>query len=77
MIIFSQDRRTLVDAHMVTINKNIGGKKDEKYYLIAWAAGIKLDIPTIGKYADEKSAMDELEKIYAAFEAGAKTYSVK
>ena len=77
MIIFAQDRKTLVDATMVTINKNIGGKKDEKYFLIAWSTGIKLDVPTVGKYPDEESAMAELEKIYSAFEAGAKTYKVE
>lgn len=79
MIIFAQDRKTLIDASMVTINKNIGGKKDEKYFLIGWGAGIgsALSTPTLGKYPDEKTAMDELEKIYAAFEAGAATYSIK
>ena len=78
MIIFAQDRKTLIDTNMVTINKNIGGKKDEKYYLVGWGhTPSAMTTPTLGKYADEKSAMDELEKIYAAFESGAKTYCVK
>lgn len=77
MIIFSQDRKTLVDTNMVTVNKNIGGKKDEKYCLVGWATGVRLDVPTLGAYPDEKSAIDELEKICAAFTDGAKTYEIK
>ena len=78
MIIFAQDKKNLVDCVRVSIEKNIGGKKNEKYLLIGWnSMASSLPPPTLGAYADEKTAMDELEKIYAAFESGAKTYSIK
>ena len=54
--------------------KNIGGPKGEKYVLSAnggfGSGGI------LGLYADEKTAIDELEKIYAAMSEGAKTYRI-
>ncbi len=75
MIIFSQDKKRMVDCKKVVVERNIGGGKDAKYVLIAYLSDLGGDI--VGSYPEEKNALDELEKIYAAFEAGAKTYSVK
>ena len=74
MIIFSQDRKSVIDCKIVEVTRNLGGGKESKYVLTASASGF--GVVTVGSYPEEKSAMDELEKIYAAFEAGAKIYKV-
>ena len=77
MIIFSQDRKELVDCCRVTVEKNLGSK-NEKYLIVGWVGAVPtLTTPTLGAYPDKESAMAELEKIYTAFESGAKTYRVE
>lgn len=78
MLIFSYDKKNLVDCARITIEKNIGGKKDEKFFLVGWGIGIgNLSTPTLGKYSDEESAKTELERIYEAFANGANAYQVQ
>ncbi len=78
MLIFSYDKKNLMDCVRVSVEKNLGGKKDEKYFLVGWGMGIgNLSTPTLGKYSDEESAKAELEKIYEAFANGATAYEVK
>ncbi len=77
MIIFAQNKKDLVDCCRVTIERNLGSK-NEKYLIVGWVGAVpSLTTPTLGAYSDEESAMAELEKIYAAFEAGAKVYRVE
>jgi hypothetical protein len=73
MIIMSSDRKNIVDARLVSIQKNFGGAKNEKFFIMArfGSAGV-----VVGRYSDEKSAADELEKIYRAFADGAASYIV-
>lgn len=78
MIIFTQDKKGIVDCARISIEKNLGGKKDEKFLLIGWVSAISnLTTPTLGKYSDEDSAKAELEKIYEAFANGANAYQIK
>ena len=78
MLIFSYDKKNLMDCVRVSIEKNIGGKKDEKFLLIGWGYTVAaLSTPTLGKYPDEESAKAELERIYEAFANGATAYEVK
>ena len=74
MIIFAQDRKSIVDCKIVNITRNLGGGKEAKYILTASASGF--GTVTVGSYPEEKNAMDELEKIYAAFAAGAESSQV-
>ncbi|MDY4588253.1 MAG: hypothetical protein SPD47_07375 [Oscillospiraceae bacterium] len=74
MLIFSQDRKKIVDCFSVTVTRNFGGGKDGKYAIVGTGdLGVSFD-GVLGTYADEKTAMDELEKIFAAFENGEKSY---
>lgn len=78
MLIFSYDKKSLIDCARISVEKNLGGKKDEKFFLVGWGLGIaNLATPTLGKYPDEESAKAELEKIYEAFANGATAYEVK
>ena len=76
MLCFSRDRKNIIDCVSLGITKNFGGKKDEKY-AIAGTAGFGSEIGFNGVMAffpDEKSAMDELEKVFNAFAEGATSY---
>ncbi len=77
MIILAQDRKHLVDCKVVSVEKNFGGKKDEKYSIQGQCGEAGLMAFNLGSYPDEKTAVDELEKIYTAFAEGAKTYMIK
>ncbi len=71
MIIFSQDRKKIVDCVTVYVTRNYGGGKDGKFCMVGSSG---LGTALLAAYPDEKTAMDELEKIFAAFESGAKVY---
>lgn len=76
MIIFSKDKKLLADCVMVNVTRNLGGGKDGKYILSGSAGFSTGGTQVLAAYADEKSAMDDLEKIYAAFSAGEKAYKL-
>lgn len=75
MIIMSRDRKTiLAKIKSIQVTKNFGGPKDGKYILVAnggFGEGVVL-----AQYAEEKNAVDELEKIYSAIADGAAAYRV-
>lgn len=74
MLIFSQDRKKVVDCVTVYVTRNFGGGKEGKYVLVGSGGfGTSYD-GILAAYPDEKTAMDELEKIFAAFENGAGSY---
>lgn len=74
MLIFSQDRKKVVDCVNVGVTKNFGGGKEAKFCIIG-SAGVGTSFDGIlATYADEKTAMDELEKLFAAFSEGAVSY---
>lgn len=77
MLIYSQDRKNVLDCRTISVTRNFGGSKDKKYALVATAGyGTMVNGGIVGTYPDEKTAMDELEKIFAAFEGGAVSYKL-
>lgn len=76
MLIFSSDRKKITDCISVSVQRNFGGGKDSKFVLLGYAGfGTSFD-GILASYSDEKTAMDELEKIFTAFENGAKSYRI-
>ncbi|MCM1165973.1 MAG: hypothetical protein NC299_07670 [Lachnospiraceae bacterium] len=73
MLIYSQDRKSVVWAKTLRVERNIGGGKDAKYMILACAEGIGGQV-IAATYPEEKLAMDVLEKVYAAFADGAAVY---
>lgn len=76
MLIFSQDRKKIVDCVTVYVTRNYGGGKDRKFCIVG-SGGLATQLDGNGilaTYSDEKTAMDELEKIFAAFESGTMAY---
>lgn len=73
MLIYSQDRKSVVDAKFLQIQRNPGGGKDAKYSIAAYNEGIG-QAALAASFPDEKTATDALEKAYQAFADGAKAY---
>ena len=75
MLIFSQDRKNVIDCVAVSVAKNFGGGRDGKYALIGTAGfATELNSGVIATFPDEKTALDALEKMFEAFANGAKFY---
>lgn len=73
MLIYSQDRKSVINARQLQVQRNLGGGKDAKYMILAYADGIGGNV-IASTFPDEKTAVDALEKAYTAFAEGAKTY---
>lgn len=73
--ILTQDKKNilLIKSGKIEVTKNLGGKSN-KYSIVA---GNELWSNVLGYYPDEESALNELGKIFAAIDAGAKTYTVE
>lgn len=69
MLVFSQDKKSLIEAKSLQVQRNLGGGKDAKYMIIASPEGLGQVIMAV--FADEKTALDALEKVYRAFAEGA------
>lgn len=73
MLIYSLDRKKIIKARSLSVEKNMTTKKEEKYAIVAEnIAGLSAVIAAL--YPDEKTATDALEKAYQAFAGGAKAY---
>lgn len=73
MLIYAQDRKSVVDASTLQIQRNLGGGKEAKYCIAAYRSG--LGEPVLAAvFPDEKIAIDALEKAYNAFADGAGAY---
>ena len=65
----------MIDCVSVQFTRNFGGGKDGKFGLIAYGGGLgSMSYGVIASFSDEKTAMDELEKMFTAFESGAQAY---
>ena len=74
MWVMTSDGKNLMDARYFHISRNIGGKPGEKYAMQAFASSVGAQGYVCAFYPDEERAAAELEKIFAAVEAGEKVY---
>lgn len=72
MLIYSKDRKSIVNANLIQVQRNLGGGKSEKYLISA--VGESTGAVILSCYPEEKLAVDALEKIYNAFADGAASY---
>ena len=73
MLIYSLDRKCVIDAKVLQVTRNLGGGKDGKYVISALGIG-GMNTAVVAQFSDEKTAIDALEKAYTAFAEGAKAY---
>lgn len=71
MLIYSRDRKSIVNANLLQIQRNYGGK-NEKFCIMA--IGESTGPVIAAGYSEEKLAVDAMEKAYNAFADGAVSY---
>ncbi|MDE6727275.1 MAG: hypothetical protein K2J80_04970 [Oscillospiraceae bacterium] len=73
MWIMSNDGKSVVKAGLLQVQRILGGKKDAKYAVCVLRDTLGEGI-IAAQFADEKTAIDALEKAYRAIGEGALTY---
>lgn len=73
MIIISKDKTKCAEYNRITVQKNYGGGKDKKYSVVG---SVDTHNDVLDYYPDKESAVNELEKIFAAYKNGEKTYTI-
>lgn len=71
MLVYSQNKKNIVDAKSLEVQRVIGGTKSSKYAIMAFGESTQV---IAAQFPDEKTALDTLEKVFQAFESGAKSY---
>lgn len=74
MLIYSNDKKSVVEASMLQVQRNIGGGKDGKYMIIDCSDRMGTAVVIAATFPDEKTAVDALEKAFRAFSEGALSY---
>ena len=72
MWVMTSDGKNLIDARYFHVSRNIGGKPGEKFAMQVFSHAAQGYICAF--YPDEERANADLEKIFAAIEAGEKVY---
>ena len=80
MYILAENRKLIINAALITVERNTlgvyGDKKGMKYALAAKTSGQDNNYVALGVYATEEEAVFELERIMSAMEAGHETYRI-
>lgn len=66
MLVYSYDKKTVVDATCLTVERNPGGGKDGKFVIIGWRNSIGEGV-ICSRFATEEDAINELENAFKAF----------
>ena len=73
MVILSNDKTICAEYNRMTVQRNYGNGKDKKFALIG---SVNHHSDVLNSYPTKEEAVAELEKIYAAYQNGDKTYAV-
>lgn len=73
MIIISKDKTKCAEYNRIIVQKNVGGGKEKKYAVIG---SVNHHDDILDCFPDKESAVRELEKIFAAYQNGEKTYTL-
>ena len=73
MVILSNDKTICAEYNRLTVQRNYGNGKDKKFALIGY---VHHHSDVLNSYPTKEDAVAELEKIYAAYQNGDKTYAI-
>ena len=83
MIILSKDKTKCAEYNRITVQRSYAGSKDKKYAVVgcvnhhdAVVGCVNHHDDILEYYPDKESAVKELEKIFAAYQNGEKTYTL-
>lgn len=71
MIIISKDKTKCAEYNRISVQRAFGGKGN-KYAIVG---SVNHHDDTLNYYSDKESAVAELERIFAAYQNGEKTYT--
>ncbi len=77
MYIVSHDKKVMMKAQILKIEKNFGGRKDAEYALVGTADTKDASPEILGLYSTEEEAIDELQRIAAALAARDTVYIIE
>ena len=71
MILMSQNKKVIMECAKLIVEKNVSFGKGDKYAIVGIPTVSSLDgAEVLGTYAEEKLALDELERIMTALKSG-------
>ena len=73
MIILSKDKTKCAEYNRITVQRSYAGSKDKKYAVVGC---VNHHDDILDCFPDKESAVRELEKIFAAYQNGEKTYTL-
>ena len=73
MVILSNNKTICAEYNRLTVQRNYGNGKDKKFALIG---NVHHHSDVLNSYPTKEEAIAELEKIYAAYQDGDKTYAI-
>lgn len=73
MLVYSYDKKTVIEASCLRVDKNLSGKKDSKYIISGWRNALG-EVVVCAQYATEEEAINGLENAFRAFADGASYY---
>lgn len=73
MIIISKDKTKCAEYNRLTVQRNFGNGKDKKFAIFG---SVNQHSDVLNSYPTKEAAVKELEKIYAAYQNGDKTYAL-
>lgn len=77
MYMLREDGKVLANYTTFKVVANATFSKDKKIALTGTTQGFAAEEDILAFYADEKTAMDELEKIFAAIKEGKTCYTIE
>ena len=76
MYMFSENKKTIANYTTFKVETNATFSKDKKIALVGCTTGFAQECDVLAYFSEEKYAMDEMEKIFAAIAAGQTTYTI-
>lgn len=76
MYLLTQNKETLMEFGRVVVERNLTGKKEEKFVLSGWGRGVANPM-VVGVYPTEEAARAELRSIVQALNMGLPVYEVR
>lgn len=74
MYIYAQDKKSIGTYQSITVERNLGGGKAQKYAIMGHDySGSGLTV--LAAYPEEEEAVLALQRLFAAMQAGADTYT--
>lgn len=72
MLVYSYDKKTVIDVNCLKVDRSLDGVKDGKYVISGWKNAVSEGV--VSRYATEEEAINGLENAFKAFADGAVYY---